>query len=297
MHTKQAPYISYAIGIKVPAGSVTSALYWDTLDPYHYVRLQHGSDSGEDVLIVGGEDHKTGQADDAAERFAKLELWARFRWPQCGDVAYRWSGQVMETIDGLAFIGRNPGDDEHVYIATGDSGMGITHGTIAGILLTDLIVGRENPWAELYDPGRKRVKALGEFAKENLNVAAQYLDWVTGGDVSSADQVAPGGGAVIRRGLHKVAVYRDPAGRLHEHSATCPHLGCVVHWNGGEKTWDCPCHGSRFDALGRVIVGPANADLGPADQAVKPMFGGDSPTAGGSAPASERKGDRTTAEK
>jgi Rieske Fe-S protein len=201
----------------------------------------------------------------------------------------------METIDGLAFIGRNPGDDEHVYIATGDSGMGMTHGTIAGILLTDLITGRENPWAELYDPSRKSVKALGEFAKENLNVAAQYLDWMTGGDVSSPDQVAPGSGAVIRRGLHKVAIYREPDGRLHERSATCPHLGCVVHWNGGEKTWDCPCHGSRFDALGRVICGPANADLGPADQAVKPMFGGDSPTAGGSAPASERKGDRTTA--
>jgi glycine/D-amino acid oxidase-like deaminating enzyme/nitrite reductase/ring-hydroxylating ferredoxin subunit len=296
MHTKQAPYTTYAIGVKVPAGFVTPALYWDTLDPYHYVRLQHGSDSGEDILIIGGEDHKTGQADDAMERFAKLELWARFRWPRCGEVAYRWSGQVMETIDGLAFIGRNPGDDEHVFIATGDSGMGMTHGTIAGILLTDLILGRENRWAELYDPARKRVKALGTFAKENLNVAAQYLDWVTGGDVSAPDQVAPGTGAVIRRGLHKVALYRDPGGRLHEHSATCPHLGGVVHWNSGEKTWDCPCHGSRFDALGQVICGPANSDLGPADQAVKPMFGGDSPTAGGSAPTRERKGDRTTAE-
>ena len=192
MHTKQAPYISYAIGLKVPAGAVTTALYWDTLDPYHYVRLEHGSDTGEDLLIVGGEDHKTGQADDAVERHAKLELWARRRWPMCGDVAYRWSGQVMETVDGLAFIGHNPGDDAHVYIATGDSGMGMTHGTIAGILLTDLILGRENPWAELYDPARKRVKSLGEFAKENLNVAAQYLDWVTGGDVSSQDEVAPG---------------------------------------------------------------------------------------------------------
>lgn len=284
MHTKQAPYITYAIGLTVPAGSTSTALYWDTLDPYHYVRLQHGGDTGEDLLIVGGEDHKTGQADDAAERHARLELWARRRWPKCGDVAYRWSGQVMETVDGLAFIGRNPGD-EHIYIATGDSGMGMTHGTIAGILLTDLITGKENPWAEHYDPARKRVKALGEFAKENLNVAAQYLDWVTGGDVSSADQVPPGSGAVVRRGLHKVAVYREPGGRLHEHSATCPHLGCVVHWNGGEKTWDCPCHGSRFDALGRVLSGPANRDLGPAEQAVKPVVGSDGA-------AAERKGDR-----
>jgi nitrite reductase/ring-hydroxylating ferredoxin subunit len=291
MHTKQAPYITYAVGLTVPAGAVTPALYWDTLDPYHYVRLQHGGDSGEDVLIVGGEDHKTGQADDAAARHAKLELWSRHRWPQCGEAAFRWSGQVMETIDGLAFIGRNPGD-ECVLIATGDSGMGMTHGTIAGMLLTDLILGKENPWAELYDPGRVRAKALGEFVKENLNVGRQYLDWVTGGDVSSADQIPPGGGAVVRRGLHKVAVYREPGGRLHERSATCPHLGCVVHWNGGEKTWDCPCHGSRFDAYGRVLNGPANADLGPADQAVKPVFGSESPTAGGSEPAGERKGDR-----
>jgi glycine/D-amino acid oxidase-like deaminating enzyme/nitrite reductase/ring-hydroxylating ferredoxin subunit len=281
MHTKQAPYISYAIGLKVPAGSVATALYWDTEDPYHYVRLQHGSDRGEDLLIVGGEDHKTGQADDAAVRHARLELWSRRRWPMCGDVAYRWSGQVMETVDGLAFIGHNPGDDEHVYIATGDSGMGMTHGTIAGILLTDLILGRENPWAELYDPARKLVKSLGEFAKENLNVAAQYLDWVTGGDVSSLDDIHLDSGAVVRRGLHKVAVYRDPAGRLHENSATCPHLGCVVHWNGGEKTWDCPCHGSRFAADGRVICGPANSDLTPAQRAAKAdEFAG------------ERKGDR-----
>ncbi len=292
IHTKQFPYLTYAVGLKVPAGSVTPALYWDTLDPYHYVRLQHGGDAGEDVLIVGGEDHKTGHDDDAASRHAKLELWARHRWPMCGEAAFRWSGQVMETVDGLAFIGRNPGD-ENIYVATGDSGMGMTHGTIAGMLLTDLILGRENPWAQLYDPARKPVWGMAgkEFLKENLDVGKQYLDWVTGGDVSSADQVSRGAGAVVRRGLHKVAVYRDDAGRLHEYSATCPHLGCVVHWNGGEKTWDCPCHGSRFDAYGRVLNGPANADLGPADKAAKPAAGDD-------AAAAERKGagDRAKAE-
>jgi glycine/D-amino acid oxidase-like deaminating enzyme/nitrite reductase/ring-hydroxylating ferredoxin subunit len=266
LHTKQAPYITFAIALPVPRGSVTKALYWDTPDPYHYVRLQGGDDPGEDLLIVGGEDHKTGQDGDGdAARYARLELWARRRWPQCGPPAYRWSGQVMESDDGLAFIGRNPGD-EHVYTVTGDSGMGMTHGTIAGILLTDLILGRENPWATLYDPSRKHVWGMAgkEFVKENLNVAKQYLDWVTGGDVKSADQIAPGEGAVLRRGLHKVAVYRDKSGALTELSATCPHLGCVVHWNGGEKTWDCPCHGSRFDARGLVINGPANRNLAPA---------------------------------
>jgi glycine/D-amino acid oxidase-like deaminating enzyme/nitrite reductase/ring-hydroxylating ferredoxin subunit len=269
LHTKQAPYLSYAISASVPRGAVTSALYWDTLDPYHYVRLQTGSEvdrgsgkrEGQDQLIVGGEDHKTGQAEDQAERYARLEAWARERFPMIQEVRFRWSGQVMETVDGLAFIGRNPLDEPNVYIATGDSGMGMTHGTIAGILLTDLILGRDNPWAKLYDPSRKTLRALGEFAKENLNVVAQYGDWLTAGDVDSADKIAPGTGAIMRRGLSKVAVYRDEHGVLHERSAVCPHLGCIVQWNQAETTWDCPCHGSRFDRLGGVLNGPANREL------------------------------------
>jgi Rieske Fe-S protein len=171
----------------------------------------------------------------------------------------------METIDGLAFIGPNPLDRPNVFIVTGDSGMGMTHGTIAGILLTDLILGRENPWATLYDPSRKTLGALGRFVKENLNVARQYGGWLTGGDVDSPAQIKPGEGAVIRRGLTKIAVYRDEQGASHEHSAVCPHLGGIVHWNDAEKTWDCPCHGSRFDRLGGVLNGPANRALGGVD--------------------------------
>jgi Rieske Fe-S protein len=216
------------------------------------------------VLIVGGEDHKTGQAGDHEERYARLEAWARERFPMIQGVEFRWSGQVLETIDGLAFLGRNPLDEPNVFIATGDSGMGMTHGTIAGMLLTDLILGRENPWATLYDPARKTLRAIGEFARENLNVLAQYADWLTPGDVSSPEEVRPGTGAVVRRGLAKVAVYRDEQGVLHERSAACPHLGCVVGWSDAEKTWDCPCHGSRFDRYGRVLNGPANRDLTPA---------------------------------
>ncbi|HEY3395532.1 MAG TPA: Rieske 2Fe-2S domain-containing protein, partial [Lacipirellulaceae bacterium] len=166
---------------------------------------------------------------------------------------------------GLAFIGRNPLDAENVYVVTGDSGMGMTHGTIAGILLTDLILGKQNPWATLYDPSRKPIRAAGAFAQENLNVARQYLDWVTPGEVKSLRDIEPDCGAVLRRGLSKVAVYRDEKGKAHELSAVCPHLGCIVHWNGAEKSWDCPCHGSRFDKLGRVINGPSNADLSPAE--------------------------------
>jgi Rieske Fe-S protein len=165
----------------------------------------------------------------------------------------------------LAYIGRNPLDENNVYVVTGDSGMGMTHGTIAGMLLTDLILGRENPWEALYDPSRKNVAAAGPFLKENLNVANQYLDWVTPGEVESTDRIALGTGAVIRRGMAKIAACRDDDGKLTELSAVCPHLGCVVHWNNAERSWDCPCHGSRFHADGEVINGPANENLSPVE--------------------------------
>ena len=265
LHTKQAPYLSYVVAAKVPRGTIPKALYWDTTDPYHYVRIQDLSDDPKhaehDLLIVGGEDHKTGQADDHEARFARLESWARERFPMMQDAEFRWTGQVQETIDGLAFIGKNPLDRDEVYVATGDSGMGMTHGTIAGMLITDLILGRENPWAKLYDPSRKPVKSVGEFLKENANVARQYADWLTGGDVSDAGEIPRGGGAVLRKGASKVAAYRDEAGTLHVRSAVCPHLGCIVAWNDDDKTWDCPCHGSRFDRLGRVVDGPSPVDL------------------------------------
>jgi glycine/D-amino acid oxidase-like deaminating enzyme/nitrite reductase/ring-hydroxylating ferredoxin subunit len=265
IHTKQAPYITYVIGVRVPKGSVTRALYWDTGDPYHYVRLQNDNDRAYDILIVGGEDHKTGQANDGNERYGRLEQWTRERFPQMLEVQFRWSGQVMEPADGLAFIGRNPLDDDNVFIATGDSGQGMTHGTIAGILLTDLIQGRKNRWEDLYNPSRIRVKALPEYAAENINVAEQYADYITAGDIKSESELRPGEGAIMRNGISKIAIHRDEGGNLHKLSAVCPHLGCVVAWNSTEQTWDCPCHGSRFSAEGRVYQGPANGDLSPAD--------------------------------
>ena len=261
IHTKQAPYVTYVIGVSVPRGSVTRALYWDTGDPYHYVRLQSYNNNSHDVLIVGGEDHKTGQANDGDERYARLEQWTRERFSQVGEVEFRWSGQVMEPVDGIAFIGRNPLDEDNVFIATGDSGQGMTHGTIAGILLTDLIQGRESAWEDLYSPSRVRLRSLPEYASENINVAAQYTDFLTAGDIKSESELKPGEGAIMRDGVSKVAVHRDESGQLHKLSAVCPHLGCVVAWNSTEQTWDCPCHGSRFSAEGRVYQGPANSDL------------------------------------
>ena len=262
IHTKQAPYVTYVIGVQVPKGTITRALYWDTPDPYHYVRLQDDKTNAlREILIVGGEDHKTGQENDGSERFARLEQWTRERFPQAGEVEFRWSGQVMEPADGIAFIGRNPLDDDNVFIATGDSGQGMTHGTIAGMLLTDLLQGRKNPWEDLYSPSRITLRAFPEYAGENINVAEQFADYVTAGEINSVDELKPGQGAIMREGLTKLAIYRDDGAMVHKLSAVCPHLGCVVAWNSTEKTWDCPCHGSRYRADGRVYNGPANSDL------------------------------------
>lgn len=268
MHTKQAAYRTYVVGLHVPRASVPRALYWDTADPYHYVRVHPGGAIGtnDDLLIVGGEDHKTGQDADPEPRYKRLEDWARARFSMADEVDFRWSGQVLEPNDGLAYIGRNPGDD-NVYIVTGTSGNGMTYGTIAGMLLADLILGRANPWAEIYGPSRVSLRAAGEFLRENLNVAAWYTEHLTRGDVESPDAIAPGTGAIVRRGWSKVAIFRDEAGNLREFSAVCPHLGGIVQWNPVEKSWDCPLHGSRFNALGRVINGPAISDLKKADEA------------------------------
>jgi glycine/D-amino acid oxidase-like deaminating enzyme/nitrite reductase/ring-hydroxylating ferredoxin subunit len=267
IHTKQAAYRTYVIGIAVPSGSVPKALYWDTGNPYHYMRLgatkAGGPASAGEILIVGGEDHKTGQADDGAARYAHLEQWTRERFPMATEVSFRWSGQVLEPVDGLAFIGRNPVDYENVYIATGDSGNGMTYGTIAGLLLTDLICGRENRWTKLYSPSRLTLAATVAFAKETANKAAQYVDWLTAGDAEKARRLPLDTGDIVRHGLSKVAVYRDADGSFHECSAVCPHLGGIVAWNQAEKTWDCPAHGSRFDRLGKVLNGPANTNLHP----------------------------------
>jgi glycine/D-amino acid oxidase-like deaminating enzyme/nitrite reductase/ring-hydroxylating ferredoxin subunit len=268
IHLQQAPYMTYVLGARVPRGAIERALYWDTADPYHYVRL-HSMRSGgralegwadSELLVVGGEDHRTGQADDTEERHPRLAAWARERFPFISGFEFAWGGQVMETVDGLALIGRSSGE-ENVFIATGDSGTGMTHGTIAGMLLADLVLGRENPWAALYAPSRVRSGAAREYAREALETGAQYADWLTPGEVSDESEIPPDSGAVVRRGLRKLAVYRDPAGELHRLSAACTHLGCIVAWNPAEKSWDCPCHGSRFDKLGKPFNGPANRPL------------------------------------
>ncbi|HEX7861296.1 MAG TPA: FAD-dependent oxidoreductase [Verrucomicrobiae bacterium] len=265
IHSKQMPYRTYVIGVEIPRDAVEPILLWDDDMPYHYVRLMRSKEQSgpNDLLIVGGEDHKTGQFEDGGAPFGRLERWTRERYPMAGEVKFRWSGQVMEPVDAMGYIGRNPLDEKNVYVITGDSGNGMTHGTIGGMLCTDLILGRPNEWETLYNPRRKSMhpSASLEYTKENLNVVAQYRDYVTRGDVPSAEEIKNGTGAVIRRGLKHVAAYRDADGVLHERSAVCPHLGCIVRWNHVEKSWDCPCHGSRFDPQGKVLNGPSLGDL------------------------------------
>jgi glycine/D-amino acid oxidase-like deaminating enzyme/nitrite reductase/ring-hydroxylating ferredoxin subunit len=259
LHTKQAPYRTYAIAATLPRGSLADALYWDTLDPYHYVRLQPHSDR-QDVVIIGGEDHKSGEADDGVARFAALEGWARDRLPDMGKITHRWSGQVMEPADYVGFIGRNAGD-KHRYIATGDSGQGITNGVIASMLISSLIVDGTSPWSEVYDPGRTISKNIGEFLSENLTVLKSFAEYLTAGEIKSIERLGPGQGGIFRSGLKKIAACRDEHGKLHLLSAACTHMGCIVRWNSLEQCWDCPCHGSQFAPDGAPLNGPAVAPL------------------------------------
>lgn len=258
IYTKQSAYRTYMVGLEVGDASIADALYWDFEDPYHYVRLHHG------LALVGGEDHKTGQQGDItpADRLDRLEDWARRRFHGLGVRAWQWSGQVNEPDDGAAFIGKVPTKGhERCFVITGDSGMGLTHGTLGAMLVSELIAGRSSPWAGVYDPARKPTAAIGEFLSDNLNAAAQLRDYLLPGELKSEDSIPPDSGAIIRHGLTKVAVYRSEDGALHRCSPVCTHLKALVRWNDLEKTWDCPCHGSRFTPKGSVITGPAVKDL------------------------------------
>jgi len=269
MYTKVEPWRSYVIAGRIKKGAIPLALYWDTADPYHYIRLAKGYDPDHDLLIVGGEDHKSGQASDYEERYQRLENWTRERIPEMKDVVDRWSGHIIETMDDLAYLGRNPGD-ENVYIITGDSGNGMTHGTIGGMLIKDLILGRPNRWEKAYNPSRKPIhlSEMAEWVKHNVDVGIQYLHLVQGSELSDLEDLPRGEGCVMRQltdpnNSIQNACYKDNNGKLHIMSAICPHLGCVVKWNTSEKSWDCPCHGSRFDSYGTVVNGPSNKNLEP----------------------------------
>ena len=259
LHGKMAPYRTYAMAFSIPRGAIPDALYWDTLDPYHYVRLQPG-ENGMDYLIVGGADHKTGKSNDADLRFEALEAWTRNLVPAARELTHRWSGQVLDTIDYAAFIGRNPGDD-NVYVHTGDSGQGITHGVVGAMINSALILGADAKCSEVYDPARMTPSAAGNFLMANITAVKNFAEYLAPGELSSLDDLKPGQGAIVREGLSKVAAYRDGTGRLFKRSAACTHLGCHLHWNSFETCWDCPCHGSQFAVDGAPLNAPAVSPL------------------------------------
>ena len=262
LQTKLAQYRSYVVAARM-SGPALDGLYWDTLDPYHYLRsYQDGSGW---LLIAGGEDHKVGQKEDTASCHSALKEWLLPRFPSLAPgeaFEHEWSAQVVETVDGLPYVGRNPGQG-HVWVATGYSGNGLTHGTMSALLVTDLIEGRPSPYAALYEPSRiKPVASLKEFVKENVDFPLHFVgDRLKDLAHRGVDDVPPGEGRVVQRGTQTLAVYRDPQGALSVLSASCTHMGCHVAWNSSEKSWDCPCHGGRFDPHGKVLDGPANTPL------------------------------------
>jgi glycine/D-amino acid oxidase-like deaminating enzyme/nitrite reductase/ring-hydroxylating ferredoxin subunit len=257
LQTKLYLYTSYVVGGRLPKGTVPEALYWDTADPYHYLRIDPHRDF--DYVIVGGEDHKTGQETDTDKCYAALEKAARQVLPAL-DITHRWSGQVVETNDGLPFIGETSAKQ---FAATGYAGNGMTFGTLAGMMAHDCATGRRNPWRDLFDPGRTKVRGgTWDYIKENLDYPYYMVrDRLVGPDAKSLRAVPRGEGRIVELGGKKVAAYRNERGQTTLVSPVCTHLGCLVAWNKAESTWDCPCHGSRFTPTGQVLAGPAETPL------------------------------------
>eukprot|EP00897_Mesotaenium_endlicherianum_P005007 jgi/Mesen1/4534/ME000231S03793 len=282
VHARQKPDRSYVAGLKVKKGDIpANCEWWGTDAPYHYVRIEEKEDY--DVLLVGGEDHPVGLAPKQyADNVKRLADWGRARWTKAGDLVYSWTGMVFKPIDFLGLYGKDPMNSTNTYIATGDSGEGMTGSTIAGILIKDLILGKANPWAEIYDPSRPpppSMTALQMELQEVQHTVQGYLDNLPlkGAQLLPIEDLAPRSGAVVQEGLNKVAMYKDEEGkltlvaaspppscaRLLHSAAICPHLKCVVKWNPNDGTFDCPCHGSLFDNYGRLINGPAKSNLTP----------------------------------
>lgn len=248
---------TYVIGARIPPDLVPEASYYDTSEPYHYLRVERRGD--HDYAMLGGEDHKTGQEPDTNARFERLEQTLRQFFPQAV-VEHRWSGQVIETNDGLPFIGEAAPNQ---FIATGFGGTGMTFGTIAAVMAVDAAFGRPNPWQKLFDPSRK--KLLGgawDYLTENRDYPYHLLrDRLARAEGHHIRDVPRGEGRILQLDGRKVAAYCDSSGELTLCSPVCPHLQCIVGWNTAEKTWDCPCHGSRFTPTGEVVAGPAERPL------------------------------------
>lgn len=256
-------YRTYCIAIRVPKGVIEDCLINDQADPYHYIRFT-ACDDKDNYLVIGGGDHKVGQ-DQENGRYTELETWVRERFTTAGSVDYKWSGQIFNSADEVAYIGPNQGD-KRIYVVTGDTGHGLTHGVIAGRLIADQICGIENVWAKLYSPKRlPPLSTLPSMLTHDVQINTQYKRFLQS-DITDIEDLARGHGGVLNSSLSKpIAVYKDEGGNVHEFSAICPHLKGVVCWNHAEKSWDCPVHGSRFSKDGVCIMGPSKLGLSPAN--------------------------------
>ena len=257
LQSKLAPYSTYVVGGWVSRGTTHEALYWDTGDPYDYLRVDRRHD--HDYVIFGGEDHKTGQVEDTEGCFSRLEQRIKHLLPEIA-LTHRWSGQVIETNDGLPYIGETA---ERQYVATGFAGNGMTFGTLSAMMFADHVTGEKNPWAELFDPGRTKIRGgLWDYIKENKDYPYYLIrDRFAGHGGKSMRAIPRGHGEVMDVNGQPAAVYRGLDSRLYVRSAVCTHMGCYVHFNEAERTWDCPCHGSRFKVTGEVMGGPAEDPL------------------------------------
>jgi glycine/D-amino acid oxidase-like deaminating enzyme/nitrite reductase/ring-hydroxylating ferredoxin subunit len=259
--TKAYPHRSYAVAAPLGQAQDPSGMYINTGTPTRSIRTLRDDDR---VFVeVGGNGHKVGEEHDTPSRYDQLEDFLRRHWPDAGEVRYRWSTQDYMAHDHVPYVGRLRRGSKHLFAASAYSKWGMTNGTAAARIVADRILGRENPWAGLFDSTRLVPRAgLGSFLKENAATGIRFFaDRLSRADRASADELKPGEGAVIRVRGRKSAVFRDGEGALHAFSPACPHLRCLVDWNPAESTWDCPCHGSRYDSLGRAIQGPTTKDL------------------------------------
>jgi glycine/D-amino acid oxidase-like deaminating enzyme/nitrite reductase/ring-hydroxylating ferredoxin subunit len=254
--TKLFLYTSYVIGAKLPRASAESASYWDTGDPYDYLRVDDRA--RDQYAIFGGEDHKTGQITDPERAYRALESRLKALFPKA-KIDARWSGQVVETPDGLPFIGETA---NRQFAATGFAGNGMTFGTLGAMMALDAFGRRKNPWKDLFDIHRKKVSGTWRFVQENKDYPYYLLrDAFASAEGKSLKAVGRNEGKILQLNGKKVAAYCDPHGKISLRSPVCTHLGCIVGWNNAEKTWDCPCHGSRFAPTGEVLSGPAENPL------------------------------------
>ena len=257
LQTKLALYSTYAVAGRTEPGVLPDAMFWDTGDPYEYLRIDRHRD--HDVVVLGGEDHKTGQVHDNRDRWQRLERRLEQLVPGI-HITHHWSGQVIETNDGLPYIGEMaPGQ----FAATGFCGNGITFGTLAAIMARDAVMGQQSPWKELFDPGRTKIRGgFWDYIKENKDYPYYLVrDRFAGVESRPLRSIARGEGTVVDVRGKPAAAYRGEDGNLVLLSPTCTHMGCFVRWNAADSTWDCPCHGSRFRADGGVLSGPAESPL------------------------------------